>query len=230
MWWYLATQRFLIYVLHRCRLESHRPLLDAGCGTGGFLSRLVQSSCAGAAIGIDLSAEAIVIARKKSRVPVSVGCVGQLPFADGSFSAIVSMDTICHRFVDPETAVRETNRCLAVGGVFVIHVPAYEWLRSYHDDKVYSDRRYTRAGLRQLLSRAGFRVTYCTYRMSLLFPLMVLRRKVFKPSSDTSDVVDYPSFVDGLFTRVMDAELLLFGLGIRFAFCGSVLAVGVKDA
>ena len=58
---------------------------------------------------------------------------------------------------------------------------------------------------------------------------MVLRRKVFKRKDDSSDVVDYPPMVDSLFTFVMDIELLLFRLGIRFPFGGSVVAVGMKD-
>lgn len=229
MWWFRATHEFLLFVLHRSQSESLRPLLDAGCGTGGFLYRLAQSSLASDAIGIDLSAEAVAIAKDKSKVPVSIGTVDQVPFANGSCSTIVSIDTICHRFVDPEAAAREANRCLAVGGICVIHVPAYEWLRSYHDEHGYTARRYTRRGLQRLLNRAGFRVTYCTYRVCLLFPLMVLRRKVFKRKDDSSDVVEYRPMVDSLFTFVMDIELLLFRLGIRFPFGGSVVAVGMKD-
>ena len=113
MWWYKATHEFLLFVLQRSRSESVRPLMDAGCGTGGFLSRFAQSPLAGDAIGIDLSAEAVAIAKNKSKVPVSIGTVGQLPFADGSFSAIVSIDIVCHRFVDPEATAREANLSMA---------------------------------------------------------------------------------------------------------------------
>lgn len=232
MWWYRAVHANLIAAWRRQGGGGGEagPVLDAGCGTGGFLRRLAEAAPGTRRIGLDFDPEACRLARAKSASPVAVGTVNGLPFADRSLSAIFSVDVLCHRNVEPAAALGEAYRCLKPGGLLVVNLPAYGWMLSAHDERVHNVRRFTRTQARALLAAAGFRVARAGYWNALLFPLMLLRRLVFKPRAAESDVIDYAPAVDRLFGWATAVERALLGAGLAFPFGGSVLAVAVKDA
>ena len=228
MWWYRGLHRHLQLVLRRFLPRGASRVLDLGCGTGGFLRRAERSFPELSLVGLDAWGPACALTRARTGRPVVRGLADRMPLADAAVDAILSADVICHRSVEPGVAAREAWRCLRPGGIFIVHVPAYEWMRSYHDERVETATRFTRGSLSKLLREAGFAVPYSTYWNSLLFPLMVLRRLVLKPRDGASDVHPYPAPVEAVFGGVMAAEGGLLRAGGRFPFGGSVLAVGEK--
>jgi len=222
MWWYCGLHANLLGQLAR-HARSEAPILDAGCGTGGLLKRL-----AGKPVGLDYAEVAARYAQAKSGHPVVVGSVNDLPFAAGAFAAVVSADVLAQQSVDEARALAEAWRCLAPGGVVVVNLPAYAWLRSDHDRRVHQPRRYTRSGVARLLGAAGFRAIFTTYWNTILFPLMVARRLLFS-GGDTGDVRLMPGPVEAVFRAAVLLESRLTSRGVPLPFGGSVLAVGVKD-
>jgi hypothetical protein len=99
---------------------------------------------------------------------------------------------------------------------------------SAHDRAVHTARRYTRARLTGLLREAGFTSIRTSYWNTLLFPLMVLRRKLFTTSRTTSDVMVYPAPIEALFRAVMRLETWALCRGMPLPFGGSVIAAAVK--
>lgn len=227
MWWYRGLHRMLLRTLRAEGIAEGR-ILDAGCGTGGFMAYLAARHAGVAAVGIDYAEGGARLALAKSGAPVAVGSVDALPFADAAFSAILSADVLCHRDVDEAKALSEMRRCLADGGVLILNLPAFEWMKSAHDERVHNARRYTAAGLRALLFGAGFAGIRTFYWNSLLFPLMVLRRKIGSDQAAGSDVFAYPAPVEAAFRSVLAAERGLMVLGLRFPAGGSVMAVARK--
>lgn len=230
MWWYRALHANLIAALRRHPGPQGSTLLDAGCGTGGLLRRLADAGMDRPRVGIDLEAVAAGLAAAKSGAPVAIASVDALPFADASLGAVVSADVLYHRRVDPDRAAAEAFRCLMPGGVLVVNVPAYAWLSSFHDRQVHGARRYTRQGLCRLLAAAGFTAIEATYWNTLLFPVMVLHRKLAAPARETSDVGAFSSPLQALFLAIMAVERSAMRIGLRYPFGGSVLAVGMKPS
>lgn len=228
MWWYRAAHANMLDALRRFPAPVDSLLLDAGCGTGGLLRRLAMSETGRVHIGIDILERAALMARAKSGALVAVASAGQLPFRDACLGTIFSVDVICHRAVDPERAVAEALRCLLPGGSLIVNVPAYQWMASFHDRHVHNARRFERDGLRALLSAAGFTRIRATYWNSLLFPLMVLRRKMLAPRIGKSDVSDFPGLADRILGAIMAVERAGLRLGLRYPFGGSLLAVATK--
>lgn len=226
MWWFRGTHANLLAAFRAVAPGSARPVLDAGCGTGGLLKRMIGSLPARTVLGLELDPAASAMAREKSGCPVCTGSVAMLPFRDAALDGVFSADVLCHRGVDEERTLREFHRCLAPGGVVVLNLPAYPWLLSKHDRAVDNVRRYTRKGVVALLRGAGFRVLRTTYWNTILFPLMVLRRTVFRGGS--SDVALGPAPIEALFRGVMRLETALLDLGVSFPFGGSLVAVAVK--
>jgi ubiquinone/menaquinone biosynthesis C-methylase UbiE len=93
-------------------------MLDVGCGTGHYLSRLgdlfERSS------GVDLSDGMLSIARASHpALDVCKGGAGSLPFADASFDAVICCRVLTH-IRDIDTAFAEIGRVLRHGGIAVV--------------------------------------------------------------------------------------------------------------
>jgi SAM-dependent methyltransferase len=232
MWWFAAAHANLLMLARRVNTELgfNGPILDAGCGTGGLLSKLAGEFPESCAIGVDADAEACARAAAKSARPVCNGSVNALPFTDDAFAAIFSADVLCHRDVEEQEALAQFRRCLRKDGVLVLNLPAYRWMLSRHDAAVHNTRRYTRGGVIRLLRAAGFRVLYISYWNTVLFPMMVLTRKLLSGGKGpTSDVTVYPPRIDALCRAVTGFERFLLRNGIRLPFGGSLTAVAAKN-
>jgi ubiquinone/menaquinone biosynthesis C-methylase UbiE len=205
------------------------PILDAGCGTGGFLSRLAETCRGRSVIGLDRDFRACTRAANKSARPICTGSIDRLPFRDAAVAAIFSADVLCHEGVDEYRALHEFHRCLCQGGALILNLPAYRWMLSRHDAAVSNVRRYTATGLRRLLEAAGFRPVYLSYWNAMLFPLMVVARKLLPTvEGAVSDVKLYPRPVDALCRAAMACETALMRRRVRLPFGGSILAIARK--
>ena len=101
-------------------------ILDAGCGEGWYLSRLLadRPECSGA--GADLSRDAIHAAA--AQPCTALWCVAdlrRLPFADGSFTCVLDILT--------PASYGEFRRLLAPGGCLIKVWPAEEYLREIRE-------------------------------------------------------------------------------------------------
>ncbi|HTL68156.1 MAG TPA: class I SAM-dependent methyltransferase [Lacunisphaera sp.] len=226
MWYYRALHRHVIGHLAAGAPDSFR-VLDAGCGTGGLLRRILREHPGWRATGLDFSPVACQLARARTAAEIVEGSVLALPFANAAFEAIASCDVLCQ--VDaPERALREFHRCLAPGGRLVLTMPAYAWMYSYHDKQVGNLRRYDRGEVLRMLHDAGFGEARGTYWNTLPFPLAVLRRKMLPPPETGSDVFVFPRPVEAVFTAMMAAEHAWLARGGRLPFGNSVLTVARK--
>lgn len=233
MWWFAGLHASLLMLYRRTSVPPApgTPILDAGCGTGGLLAKIGAEFPDGAAIGVDADREACMRAAAKSGRPVCTGSVNALPFADGAFAAIFSADVLCHRDVDERKALAQFRRCLAGDGLLILNLPAYRWMLSRHDAAVYNIRRYTRGELVRLLRPAGFRVLYLSYWNAVLFPIMVITRKLLPAlAGGSSDVTLYPGPIEAFCRAVTGFERALLRRGVRLPFGGSLIAVAARDA
>jgi SAM-dependent methyltransferase len=230
MWWYRGLRANLQALAGLARADER--LLDAGCGTGGTLRHIgrdLDGAAPGARlIGMDVDRQACALARAKAGCPIVTGSIDALPFASHAFDVILSVDVLCHRNVDETAALAELNRCLKPGGRLVLNLPAYDWLASVHDARVHNARRYTAAKLAGRLRDTGFGDIRSTYWNTLLFPLMVLRRKFLRAGS--SDVMAYPAPLEVVFRMLLRFETWALSAGWRLPFGGSVLVRAVKHA
>ena len=218
MWWYRA--------LHSRLLAALAPVagrvLDAGCGTGGFLRKLASARPDLEAVGLEWDGGAAARARAKSGQAVARGSVNAPPFDQASFDAIVSADVLCHDAVTPAVALQEFRRMLRPNGVLVVNMPAYQWLHSAHDTRVRNARRVTGPALTRELAAAGFQAVRTRYWNGVLLPMMVARRKLM-PSGGASDVSRFPPLLDRALYAATSLERWL-----PMPAGGSVLATAVR--
>lgn len=223
MWYYHALHHNLLALLDRHAAQADAPvLLDAGCGTGGFLRRLRSSRPQWRGEGIDLSETACRLASERCGFPIRTGSAEDLPYADQAFDAVISADVLCN-VADPTAALREMRRCTKPGGLALVNVPAYPWLWSYHDEAVHSRRRFYAGELQRHLREAGWRPVFSSHWNCFALPLIIARRKWLRPSRPTSDVRLYPSWAEAVLRRLTAAERRWMRRGIPLPAGSSVL-------
>lgn len=227
MWYFRALNRRIVRWLHAGLGGGPARVLDAGCGTGGLIKDLRAGDAEWTVTGLDFSPRACELARMRTGVEVVEGSITDLPFADGSFDAVVSADVVC-QVEDGARALREFARVVRPGGVVLVNVPAFRWLWSYHDDTCETKHRYTRPELVALARAAGLEVTFSTYTNGLSLPLVIARRKLFRPASPTSDVRLYPAPIEATFTGMARLEYGWMRLGWRVPLGSSVFVAARK--
>lgn len=220
MWWYRALHSRLIAGLGRV----HGRVLDAGCGTGGFLARLGRQRPDLGRFGCEFDGQAAARAAAKSGAALARGSINALPYGDASFDAVVAADVLCHAAVQPGPALAELRRVLRPGGLALVNMPAYGWLASAHDRRVHNARRTTAGEMRRQLDGAGLRPVRLGYWNGLLLPLMVAQRKLRARGAAASDVAAFPPWLDASLYGItaLERRLPLLPAG------GSVLAAAIR--
>ena len=107
----------LAWVLERADIRSGMPVLDSGCGNGGYLARL---EAAGAwSVGLDVSLGILPAAAESVLVNADAT---RLPFSAGAFDAVLAAHMLYH-VADLSAAVAEMRRVLTPGGVGLAVTP-----------------------------------------------------------------------------------------------------------
>jgi SAM-dependent methyltransferase len=230
-WWYVGMRHISAAILRqdppRVAGREGRPLdiLDAGCGSGG-MTRYLQRF--GRVTGIDLSTDALRLARRRELPRLARSSVGALPFLDGSFDVVTSFDVLYHLNVENDAAaLADIHRILRPGGIALIRLPAFDWIRGAHDEVVLTRHRYTRDELSEKLEAAGFRLEHATYANFLLFPLAPAKRyfEHRKLSHEDTDLWLPPAPVNRLLADLLSLEAVAARrLGLPWGL--SVFAVG----
>ncbi len=226
-WWYLGMRKIVDSLLNQY-LDPARAvrILDAGCGTGGTMQHLRRF---GPVFGVDMAEDALDRCCCRDFSCLARGSVEQLPFIDSSFDLLVSFDVIYHRAVrDDALALKEFHRVLSPGGLIVLRVPAYNWLRGAHDVAVHTGRRYSRGELGRKLRDAGFQLRKLTYVNTLLFPLAAMKRLVEGTRHFLRPDLDLPHpLLNRALLGVLNLESYLLP-AVSFPWGLSVVAVAEK--
>jgi 2-polyprenyl-6-hydroxyphenyl methylase/3-demethylubiquinone-9 3-methyltransferase len=223
LWWDPAGPAAILHAINRPRVDFYlealgdlggRRVLDAGCG-GGLVAR--ELAAAGAeVVGVDRSLGSLGVARRAvgrstgSFRPLQ-GRLERLPFAGGSFDAVVAADVLEH-LPDLPAAVAELARVLAPGGSFVfdtVNRTSWSWFtavfgleqmlrmvpRGTHDWRLF----IRPAELDRLLRGAGLEPVSLTGLAPRIGPGVVVR---------------------GLLTRHIDVPTFATGNGRRASYLG----------
>ena len=183
-------------------------ILDYGCGTGGNTQAYASL---GTVFGIEPDATAVRLAGQRGGAGYCRASGTLLPFGQGAFDAVVASDVLEH-ISDDGAAISEIHRVLRLGGAAIISVPAHEWLFSAHDAALHHFRRYSKAGLRDLLERGGLKVRRLSYWNAALFPAICLHRLLARPQPGQelrSDAHSSPWLINEALVALLTAEAVI---------------------
>lgn len=225
-WWFVGRRKLVGEILQK-EADDRGPvrILDVGCGTGANLAAFRRC---GAAIGIDMSEEALELCSRRQVDAVCVAEVEKLPFPDDSFDVVTALDLLEHTDEDL-IALAEMHRVCRPGGLLIAIVPAYGFLWSEHDEALQHRRRYTAHELRNKLTLSGFHLDRSTYFITALFwPILALRvyQGLFKKNSvPRTSLRILPPWINSLLVGILDLERwCLRGMNLPFGVSAVALA------
>lgn len=107
-----------------CIQPTDRRILDIGCGTGAFASRVLSSFPEADVVGLDLSDGMLRGARERlananGRLHLVQGDSQRLPFANDAFDVVTCSHSF-HHYPDQTRVVAEMHRVLRPGGKVLI--------------------------------------------------------------------------------------------------------------
>jgi SAM-dependent methyltransferase len=235
--WFRARNRALSAVVAGVGsgLGHGSRVLEVGCGDGNTL-RMLEETCSGAAlVGMDLFAEGLQLARRRTRAPLVRGRMEQPPFSVRFH--LVGMFDVLEHLEDDRAALARVRDLVEPGGTLIVTVPAHQKLWSRFDEEAHHCRRYDPADLSARLLDAGFDVEYLTLFMAALYPLVrigrrasdVLRaakKRLGRPQgSAVADELRIRPGLNAFLTLMLSPEANLLGRRRRLRCGTSVLAV-----
>ena len=234
--WFVARNRLITRLIERFFPDA-RDLLEIGCGTAMVLSALCTSRHWRRVAGSDLHPSGLKIARERLRARPDVELVQMdaraLP-AERAFDVVGAFDVLEH-IEEDEHVLRAMHRALRPGGGIVVAVPQHPALWSAADELAHHVRRYRRGELEAKAGRSGFRIVFSGSYNVVLLPLMALSRlRAARSGSEQLGraAVDAEFAVapalNSVLTAMLQAEVSLTLLGLRFPLGGSRFVVAVK--
>lgn len=229
-WWYVGRRRIFAELLESFASSNDKLILDAGCGTGGTVKMLSRW---GKVIGCDKSYEALSYCRQRGDVEIVAASILNLPFENRFFDMVASFDVLsCLEHREQAKAIAQFRRVLKPEGLLAINVPAYQWLRSRHDDVVGNRNRLNRGRLSDLLQRGGFSIQKISHWNMFLFPAAAtvrLVKKFYSRHADASDLRPVSPIINRLMTAILAVEAIMLK-SIDLPFGLSILVIARKES
>jgi SAM-dependent methyltransferase len=167
-WWYRSTRSLLRQLLGP-HLAGATCVLDAGGGTGatgGWMTEYAPVVLA----DYDAFALQVGVEDFPGFLPTRAD-LNHLPFAAGSFDAVLCVTALCHRMnPDPAAIVADFARLTRPGGIVAIQEPGGRRLWRGHDEVTHTARRFSVADLERMCREAGLEIVKATGAYSFLVP------------------------------------------------------------
>jgi SAM-dependent methyltransferase len=165
-------------------LTGDMKILEAGCGLGRWVFYLRKKGYM--AWGVELSDQALAITRPfDTEGYIKKGDVCDLPFANNSFDAVISLGVVEHFEQGPEKALMEARRILTDQGLLLISIPPDNPLRKLTSDRLQSLQAWNTI-------RKGGALSFEEYRFSEKEFRGILEKCGFIIDSIVTDELDPP--------------------------------------
>ena len=237
-WWYHGLRDMIAKTLamRRFAIPAQSNVLDAGCGTGENLQLLKRRLDPAYLGGFDASPQAVELAQAtvpNAHVYVSDICEPQVHV--DQVDLLLSCDVL---YIPGAAAslngLKHLVAHLRPQGLFIVHLPAYQWLYSEHDVAVHTQQRFTARQVRHLMSQLGLSTELLTYRIFFLFPaIMLYRLRTIvgprrKGADARSDLALPSALTNRLLATLLEFENTAISRGLQWPWGSSIYAVGRK--
>ena len=172
-WWYKHLHSIIIDTLSReaKRLNISFSILDAGCGTGGLISKLQNKPYIEKILGSDPHPLSFKYSKDKG-ILIKNYSIEKIYKIKEKFDVVLCIDVLYHKNVNPKKGINNLFKLLKPGGILILNVAAMPSLRRKHSEENMEGRRFTYNQLRSLIESEGFKINEIFYWNSLLTPFL----------------------------------------------------------
>ncbi|HEV2912891.1 MAG TPA: class I SAM-dependent methyltransferase [Pyrinomonadaceae bacterium] len=149
--------------LVKLSVEPEDRILEVGFGGGDLLEQILSNGPSAYVAGVDLSTDMVEVVGRRLRhyiragkAQVLAGDIEALPFADGEFTKLCSVNTL-YFWRNPSSALAECRRVLRRGGRILLCFNSKEDLARWPGHK-HGFRLYNLSEVEDLLKMSGFMV------------------------------------------------------------------------
>jgi len=196
----------------RVLARAGERILEIGCGEGANLHHLRDAGAV--RFGVDYSGAKTAFARRATDAHTVTADATRLPFADGSFDAVLIRDVL-HHIRDVDGVLGEARRVLRRGGRLTLLEPnrasPFILLQAALIPAERGVLRSTSTAFEATLTRAGFHVTAHTHEQP--FPI---ERVLLHPSFGVPSLAEQPlvaralAAADALARRILPARAWMY--------------------
>lgn len=162
----LIIDRFDNWLFEEFESYVGQRIIEIGCGHGNLLFHLQNR---GFVVGIENSPDSVKVAKHRfssldniNIVECSITDIKSLIPLEEKFDTAISLNVFEH-IKDDDLAIRNTWKLLQPGGVFILIVPAHNWLYGTMDRSIGHYRRYTKTTVLNKFRQSNFRTIHCRY-------------------------------------------------------------------
>lgn len=220
--WFSARNKLIKGMLKKyCNQNAN--FLEIGCGTA-FVSQYVKNNFKNFNVSCcDIYSSCLNFAKDRLGIAnIFQMNILNLPFTS-EFDIVGAFDVVEH-VEDDLSAFQQVNKSLKPNGHFILTVPHHKFLWSKTDDDAHHKRRYEIADIESKLIAAGFKVIKKTAFVSLLLPIMLVKRLFNNKASE----LKLNKFLNFFFEFVMQLERYYVMAGGEFKFGGSLIIIAQK--
>lgn len=233
LWWYRGMREILDgFIAPYIAGRQFQRVLEAGCGTG-YQSLVFTQRQGWPMYPLDLGREGLAYARGLRLDRLTQANIASLPFGDGAFDAVASLDVLVHfPAEEDQVPISELVRVLAPGGLLILRVSALDILTSRHSQFAFERQRYTKQRLMDSVAKQGIEILRCTYANTVLMPVALFKFRVWEPllrRPPESGVGPVPGWLDALLYSALKAESSWISAGRNLPVGQSLLLVGCKS-
>jgi SAM-dependent methyltransferase len=229
--WFRSRNQLILWALRTHCGESVGSYLELGCGTGYVLEAIRRQypQAALTASEVFVSGLACAVRRVPAATLVQMDA-RSIPF-DAEFDVVGAFDVLEH-IAEDTVVLQQAWQALKPGGCLVLTVPQHPWLWSKADSYASHVRRYTAAGLHEVVRTAGFDILRSTSFTTLLLPAMMASRLRWRAGADYDPMSEFriSPRVNRALERVLDLERKAIQTGFDFPVGGSRLLVARKKS
>lgn len=225
--WFRARNNLICWAIQKYYPKA-RNFLEIGCGTGFVLSNVEKKIPHLSVHGSDIYLTSLPYAQKRllKNTDLFQMDARKIPFIN-HFDTIGAFDVLEH-IEEDELVLQQMYSALKDNGKVILSVPQHPMLWSKTDIDACHVRRYRVEELEDKLKAAGFEVQLTSSFVTLLFPFMLISRVLNRKNRQIKNELKINRFLNFIFEKILNMEIKLISIGVRFPFGGSRFIVAKK--
>lgn len=227
--WFRSRNRLIVWLLQNY-CPNMSAFLEIGCGTGYVLSAIAKAFPDISLHGSEIFEEGLAFAAlRESSIKFMQMDAREIPYKE-NFDCIGIFDVLEH-IVEDETVLTQIHHALKTNGIMLITVPQHQWLWSPMDEYSCHVRRYSASDLHKKITHANFEILHSTSFVTTLLPFMMASRfkqKLTGKNTNSEAEFALPALLNSIFEKMLDMEIRMIQMGIRFPVGGSRVVVARK--
>jgi 2-polyprenyl-3-methyl-5-hydroxy-6-metoxy-1,4-benzoquinol methylase len=232
-YWFLHRNKILIHFINM--FSKGKEFFDIG-GGNGFVSKALIEAGYNSYL-VEPGFNGIVNGKKRGIKNLIYASFEEANFIENSLDNVGLFDVLEHIESDCSFLIK-LHSSMKTGGRLFISVPAYSLLWSKSDDLADHFRRYTKASLKKVLLKSGFKVITANYFFSFLIPVIFLFRtlpSLFYFSTREASPVNESEHLAGtnktgkILEKLCQMEMQRINRGKRIFMGSSCLMVAEKE-